>query len=57
MEFPLQASIYEKSFYERHEELDPDEKLSPGIIFALGLGTQAVDKTIGKFVVKQFYNN
>jgi hypothetical protein len=50
--FPLQAQVYEQSFYEEHSELDPDEILSPGIIFGLGLGYKPVDKSIGRFVVK-----
>jgi len=40
-----------------HQDLDKNEILTPGCLFFFGLGQTPVSRSIGRFVVKQFYTN
>ena len=49
--------MHESSFYDINAELDRKEIIKPEKVFAMGLGRQAVPPSIGRFVVRQHYQN
>ena len=54
--FPIE--VYEDSFYQEYKPgAEQTEVLTPGKVFAMGLGTTAVDASIGRFVVTQHFTN
>lgn len=54
---PIQTRQHEESFYKINSDLDPEEILRPGKIFAMGLGQDPISPTIGRFVVTQTFKN